>query len=365
MTPIRRAQRFRGPAVVFAVLAPLLATPMTAGPAETPAAAIDSGSTETVYPYTMSGKIRLLFFWVGKDDVGGGNITLAQAPGNDEGVQTERIEVLFGSKPERVPGGHNRWGYAYETSYWRTLPGAAPELDRTIFEGFMRRSKESSMSELKKTSTSDTSFAFTGTRSEILPEGATAEIRYFTSEENFDYRHADSIQKGYQQRLETGGPPDKLKTLDNGTAYRTPFGFLGATRHLLESVVTDFHQDSKRFDKARPSVIYVHNAKRFRLHIKDIDYKKTFRMDNKSSPLAQLSDVASVDFRIEELGTDYKHNFTLWVPLRGKLAGIPVRIVDKPRWWLRVELELAPDATLLAALEEPSRESHTVDEGTN
>lgn len=333
-----------------------------------PAGAAEPGAAdvvqEEIYPYTMNGKVRILFFWVGRDDVGGGNITLVQTPADVDGVSRERIEVLFGSKPERVPGKHNRWGYAFETSYWRALaPGAPPELARTVFEGFMRHSKESSMAEVKASSEAENeSYAFKGTRSEVLPARATAEIRYFTTTENFDYRNAAPIRKGYEARL-AAGPPDTSKSLVNEDGYGAPYGFLSATRELLRGVVTGFAQDRDRWEKARPSEIYVHNAKRYRLRIKDIDYKQTLRLDSEDSALPPFRDVASVDFRIEKLGTSYKHDFTVSIPLRGELSGIPVRIVDKPRWWLRVELELAPDATLLTKLDRSASEELVSAEG--
>jgi len=250
MTTPRNTRFFRGrAALLFAISLSLLLTASASARAEAPRA-VDRERTE-VYPYTMNGKVRILFFWIGKDDVGGGNITLVRTPPDDEGIGRERIEVLFGSKPERVPGRHNRWGYAFETSYWRSpSTNGAPELDRTVFEGFMRRSKESSISEVKATSSSENateSYAFKGTRSEVLPTRATAEIRYFTTAENFDYRNATPIREGYEARL-AAGPPDNLKTLENDDGYQAPYGFLSATRHLLRGVVNDFGQAPKQWE---------------------------------------------------------------------------------------------------------------------
>jgi hypothetical protein len=56
--------------------------------------------------------------------------------------------VRFGSNPERVPGGHNRWGYGDETAYWRERGVEVPCLEQSLFEGFMRRSNEESLSEV-------------------------------------------------------------------------------------------------------------------------------------------------------------------------------------------------------------------------
>src|SRR5215472_14131885 len=52
------------------------------------------------YDYVMTARVRLLFFWASKDDVGGGYIrrgVSAQDP------RLEFIQVLFGSDPDKAP----------------------------------------------------------------------------------------------------------------------------------------------------------------------------------------------------------------------------------------------------------------------
>lgn len=321
----------------------------------TGADAIRIEGREATYPYVMRGKVRLLFFWVGKDDVGGGTIKVADDATIDGSERRERIEILFGSNPERVPGGHNRWGYAFETATWRDRQNEAPYLEHSLLEGFMRRSNEESLSEVTaKGEAEEGLFWFTGTRSEVTPSGATAEIRYFSSKENFDYRRADPIREGYQRRL-AEGPPDKRRELDNRISYEAPYGFLSATRRLLNETVAAFQSGDARVRKTRPSLTYVYNAKLYRLTVEDLDYAESFRLDTPKADGARASltikDVAHVSFRIRRLDSEYEHDFTVSIPLGGALAGVPVRIVDKPRWWLRVELDLAPDEATRAALD--------------
>ncbi len=102
---------------------------------------------EGVYNYRLRGEIRLLLLWLGRDDVGGGSIRITREAPADGRWQSE-IEVLFGSDPERVPKGINRWGYGRERAEWIQDPaGAGPRLMATEFQGIMRHSPEGSIDE--------------------------------------------------------------------------------------------------------------------------------------------------------------------------------------------------------------------------
>ncbi len=61
------------------------------------------------YDYVMTARVRLLLFWAGKDDVGGGYIRRGRLK---EEPRKEFFQVLFGSDPAKAPRGINRWGPA-------------------------------------------------------------------------------------------------------------------------------------------------------------------------------------------------------------------------------------------------------------
>src|SRR5262249_52390591 len=65
----------------------------------------------TEYHYVMTVRLRFLFFWVKRDDVGGGYIKLGDAA---EDPQLQIVQLLFGSDPAKAPRGINRWGAATE-----------------------------------------------------------------------------------------------------------------------------------------------------------------------------------------------------------------------------------------------------------
>src|SRR4051812_29032199 len=59
--------------------------------------------------YVMSGKIRPLLFWIGKDDIGLARIVWRRGEGGGVGY-----EFLVGTDPAKAPRALNRWGYIAE-----------------------------------------------------------------------------------------------------------------------------------------------------------------------------------------------------------------------------------------------------------
>lgn len=327
-----------------------------------PAAQADNVVTEQtdVYHYRMKGKVRLLLFWIGKDDVGGGTITFSRAAGNSDGVREESIEVLFGSKPERVPGKVNRWGYGRETAYWEKMDGGrGPVLVKSVFEGFMRHSDEESLSEVQEKNRNEQAeelYWYDATRSTVLPGRADSEIRYFSTQEDFDYRNPKAILCGYVDRLKNGAA-DKKKELSNPERekrYKQPLGFLTAIRTFTDQVLETYRKE-KKWTRDDPVVNYVYNSKLYQLKLKNVKHHDSFGL-----PLAEevngekekkFRNVIQEDFELKNLATGDTHDFSIWVPLEGEHRGIPIRIEDKPRWWLRIELNLELDPTRRDALQ--------------
>src|SRR5262245_44772131 len=127
-------------AIVFAIVVALL---VVSGPGSRAADFtfddavrwILSPARDTVqYDYIMTAKVRLLLFWVGADDVGGGYIRRS-ASVSDPTVR--QIQVLFGSDPAKAPRRINHWGAATEV-----INGSS-----SAFLGFMKSSKATSASD--------------------------------------------------------------------------------------------------------------------------------------------------------------------------------------------------------------------------
>src|SRR6202521_894334 len=99
------------------------------------------------FDYTMTARLRLLLFWVGKDDVGGGYIrrgTLPRDPASDV------IELLIGSDPAKAPRAINRWGAASEIVHRPS--GSGHGVESSTFFGFMKVSSGASAADMEKRS---------------------------------------------------------------------------------------------------------------------------------------------------------------------------------------------------------------------
>ena len=305
----------------------------------------DSSSNDleelSVYRYRMKGKVRLLLFWVGRDDVGGGQISLGRTK-QENGNTSHYVEVFFGSNPERVPGGINRWGYGQETAQWATEGiDDDPTLQETLFEGFMKHSMEKGFSEAlanEAEAKGAAQYWYEGVRSLVRRDQAVTELRKFSTNQDFDYRHSQSIRCHYEKRLLSG--PDKNRKLTNTDTYRRPYGFLTAVNAVIRTAVREY-AESRRLSQQQEPLGYVYNARPYELAIRSRKLVKRLEVPAGKGKLPKIYPlVAKIDFRLRKMSVRGHHDFTLWFPLEGDLQGIPVRILDRPRWWLGIELNL-------------------------
>lgn len=303
------------------------------------------------YHYRMTGRVRLLLFWIGKEDVGGGSITFSDRFLPSAQLKAEGIEVLFGSNPKQVPGGINRWGYGQEWAYWKVPPDASEgELQYTVFTGFMRHSDEEALSEVyasRQHEQSSQLYWYDGIESVVRRGESVSSLRHFAEPQEFDYQQSELVQSAYRQRL-GAGPPDRTKVLNNESQlYSAPYGFLTCLREVSRQISSRFQTKGEEFLKGHYSATYAYNAKTYVLEVTRLKYYSSFSLVEKGpegtgrSIFQQYSDVAEVDLRLRNQADGGKHDFSLWFPLRGNHQGVPLRILDKPRWWLQVDLRLA------------------------
>ncbi len=298
-----------------------------------------------ILTYLMRGEVRFLFFWLGRDGVGGGRISLYQGRDNAVGQEWQETEVLFGSNPERVPGKVNMWGYGKEKSRWKLAEEGQPELVQTVFEGFMRPSEEfpSELQDYLKERKAEGSFLYKAIRSEVTGRRATTEIRFFVEKEDFHYRSPERLLLKYQQSIQST-PPEKRRELVISPAEEdVPAGFLTAVQILVGRIAREARRNPRGWTRISPSICYYYYAKPYRLTATKMTPVEKFELvftGQTGEPNAVLEDVAKVEFKIENLKDGLDHDFTLWFALGGPLEGLPVRILHQPKWWLRLRLDL-------------------------
>ncbi|MFZ0426588.1 MAG: hypothetical protein WAO20_00610 [Acidobacteriota bacterium] len=321
-----------------------------------------------VFHYTMSGGVRILLFWANRDDVGGGRIVLSGEPDSAPSTWREEVQVLFGSKPERVPGKVNRWGYGREWSTWRRgEAGSRPVPLSSVFEGFIRHSSEETADQVAASVRSENdqqSYWYDGMRSTVLEDRALADVRIFATSSDFDYRNPDPIFESYRLRL-AAGPPDRTRQIDRRTGPEAvPCGFLTAMRLLILRLTADPASLNELKAGGSPkSLIYYYGARPYRLRIRKVRDPEDFEapavrgMSAGDERSIRFQRVSRVSFQVLNLQNQSRSDFDLWVPLEGPLRGIPLRIEHKPRWWLRVRLDLIldPAGNPVAGLDAPEQ----------
>jgi len=294
------------------------------------------------FQYRMKGMVRLIFFWVGKDDVGGARIKLRSEPMGEFG-RNEVIELLIGSDPARVPGGHNRWGLAKEMAIWECLDSGSPcILTRTRFDGFMSQSSEQSMGELRKANPAEgasNSTTFEATVGEVTRTDARAARWRFQALSSASFGLPESALSEFDRTSRNLGPElTKTLPLSNTPA---PLGFLTAVNCVVQEAVS-WAASGRPLNRV-PTLdrAYFYNAGAYKLRVKD------FSLDGKFRPRGWDRDLKAVrlDLQTEKSDSGSRHDFTLVVGVEPEWAGVPLRIEDRPRWWLKVQLDLVPMET--------------------
>jgi hypothetical protein len=299
-----------------------------------------------IYRYQMKGLVRVLFFWLGRDDVGGGHVSYVATSPAADGSFLEGTEVLFGSRPDRVPGRINRWGYGQELTYW-TLQSddTNPCAQESIFEGFMRHSGEESLSDVQaadRNEKAESLFWYDGIRSQVTSEEAGTEIVYFSHEKDFDYNEFQPVIDAYHSRRAVG-PPDKTGALER--VGGAPIGFLSAVRTIMRAVSDRYHAEDPEWQEHSYALAYAYNAKAYRLQVDRLRLHRTLPGNFEDTPpdglgASALENVIEGSFRITATASGNTRKFSVWFPSERAYREVPLRIVDQPRWWLRVELNL-------------------------
>ncbi|GAB4249718.1 MAG: hypothetical protein Kow00109_25720 [Acidobacteriota bacterium] len=283
------------------------------------------------FEYTMRGMVRLLLFWVGKSGVGGGTIRLLEGCPETGGGVLRGVELLFGSRPEAVPGGHNRWGIGRESGLWTEHEGRL--LPRwTLFEGFMSKSDEGSLDEVEGAAEAGPGVRlFEATQSCVTTESAACRIFRFTAPSQATYASGEEVVTAYCRRL-AEAPDIERSTPRAGAA----FGFLSALQYFVDRALETSKGSSSRRALEGDEVAYAYNARPYTLRCKQLRLRDRLELESG----AEFREVLELEFETRNGETGARHSFALVIGTQGEFRGVPLRIEDKPRWWLKVRLEL-------------------------
>jgi hypothetical protein len=292
---------------------------------------------EAEYDYVMTCRLRLLLFWMGREDVGGGYVRIGKVAGQEP---QQIIQVLFGSDPAKVPLSINRWGAG--TEVLRMSDSGEPAA--SAFFGFMKSSKGQSVlamkSELAKEKANG-DHLFEGIISRVDDRALSTTVPY-VSNRDFDLHQYEEAEKAALQQLESN-PSRHIRRLDGVTRQACPrMGeFLSTTFQLMNDAVAG---------RSTPeSLCYIYNARHYTATLASahpISEKKVHvTLHGSGAALDQTYhhlQQAHFDITCEETGG--KSSFDILLGTEGPLRGTPIQITYDPNWWFQVVLNLAPES---------------------
>lgn len=294
------------------------------GQAEVEAAAQDHAPVALLAPplpierehrYMVSARIRpLLLFWIGRDNVGSARLIWRRGDQGQRGA-----EVLIGSDPERAPRRINRWGFIAEATR-----GASTEV-----LGVMTESSERSLDEAKaRVSREPASGKSLKVLQSLVEDGRiVSRASVVRIPDTWTYRDVDRVIS----LIATQPTTTKTTVIPAGTegGFLTAlFGVLRRLREPCEGAVSEVARPA-------PAVAYAYNATMFRLSVDSC-------VDRPEVLMATGTAVPAVDvrFSIQNLVTKNVTKFRLAYAADGEFAGVPVRVVFRPQWWVEVDLTL-------------------------
>ena len=290
----------------------------------------------TQYDYIMTARIRLLLFWAGKDDVGGGYIREGISPEN----AGQFFEIVMGSDPMKAPMSINRWGAAWELLHRESAQASSSD-DTNTFIGFMKVSKGTSVSEMQKELAREKDgggFLFSAILNQASGTANFAKEVPFQSDRDFTIHQLDQAAPFVFDRL----AQSKGKLLSVG---RAEIQSCGRSQGFLSSV-QELIDDALRGDSNRVSLCYFYNGQHYTLTLEQAvpvaQATVRFSRDKEAHP-DEHTYKNLVRLRCENANdtTGKRSNFELLVGTEGDLRGVPVRISYQPNWWFQVVLNLS------------------------
>jgi hypothetical protein len=279
------------------------------------------------YDYVMTAKVRLLLFWVGADDVGGGFIRRATSASDPKIRQTQ---VLFGSDPAKAPRHINHWGAATE----------AVNGNSSAFLGFMKSTKADSAADAEaeaRKQTDQSTHSFEAILSVVQDGQALSRRAPLLFDTDFNLYQLEQAQGLALQRLKDDLRPRQLagSELQCGSAR----GFLQAVDELIAQALTSGSTPLR-------SLCYVYNARNYTLRLDDRSRvaSKTIRVQRKNNTKLEKTYRDLVDARFSVLNQTTREvtYFEMLLGTSGDLRGVPVQIIHQPNWWFQVVLNLDP-----------------------
>ena len=267
-----------------------------------------------VHRYTMDGRVRPLLFWIGRDDVGMGEIVWRGADG------AVAYELLIGTDAAKAPRGINRWGYILEDS--------RPSGTRVL--GVMTTSDEATMSEVaSRAPEAQPVGRFKGIDARIAAGVSRSATETIETERDYSVRDKALIVDRIRAKL--GEATVREVPVPDGARP----GFLTAVAELVSDTIAANREGEQPLRRLKGRTIaYIYGRRLYDLKLTGVS-----RFRPKEGAYSNRV-LVRAEFETLNRGTGSHNTFTLEYAADGPLAGVPTLIRHKPRWWLEAVLKL-------------------------
>jgi hypothetical protein len=262
--------------------------------------------------YTLKAGVRLLVFWIRRDNVGSARLTWRAG---QEGHRL--LEFLVGSDPERAPRRINRWGYIVEEA-------RPPDVDLL---GIMSKSDEESADEAESQIAAEgqrDSHPYNAIRTTIRGGSASSGVFRVSSAKALTYRDLETLLGMIPDDV----PASRAVSLPKGTRP----GFLFAAEELIASTLDRCRSG---VDAEPASLPYLYNNTFYTLTLQECDFESTRKIGNRV-----FSNVIRAKLETRNRATGNTTSFRLEYGTEGDLKAVPLRMVFRPKWWFEAELLL-------------------------
>ena len=256
------------------------------------------------HTYKMSGRVRALLIWIGRDDVGSGVIRWRGTGEN------HAYELLIGSDPAKAPAKLNKWGFLAEEI-------RAGECQ--VF-GVMSKDSEKRLSDVKADAAGGR--PFNTIRSSITQRQAHARLAVLQAPNTLTYREADAV---FRLALRDGST--QTRTIDRPDGVRP--GFLSSAAEVIR---TSTDQALRGAPIPAHTVTYIYGDRLYELRLIEATPMAKFERDGRT-----FEKVIRGRFETGRQGV-LGYRFELVFGTTGAMAGVPILISYQPNWWLHVEL---------------------------
>jgi hypothetical protein len=287
------------------------------------------------YDYVMTGKVRLLLFWVGRDDVGGGYIR------REEGIRSpdlEAIRLKIGSDPDKAPRGINRWGAATEIIERDPQQGSTRS---AAFFGFMKATEGDSVDAVESELVAEgeeSRYVFEASINRIQPGVALSSVLPIVSPVDFHIRQLDDADRMVREQYESAFRLSNYRRLNGSSRQQCQRSesFLFTVKEIIDAAVVGARAPMVR--------CYVYNSKRLVLSLRDREAVSRERVEYElidgTIVQKEYRDLVELEFRVRNPATGWSTDFDLLVGTAGALRGVPVRITYQPNFWFKAILNL-------------------------